>query len=196
MGASKLVTTKTRSVIIKFIKKEKVELKIKELLNKLVLQLNLLKNEFIKEDILIISDVLENSEKFENIFGGILQNFQMENYFKKSFKKNILATSLFAIGIIISFIPILEVVGGIIAGIGELIFFYNPDTLKIDDYFNYYIKNIVNYKNLYKKELKNIMKKFMQELNNLEAYSKNEIEYLINRDFHSNFNNLVEDICN
>ena len=193
---NKIIATTSREEIKQLIKKEKVEDKIHELVDKFRIQLDLLKNEFLKYNLLIISDLLDNSEKFEKLFAGFLLKFQIESYYKKTSKKNTLAAALFVGGLIISFIPILEIFGAIISGVGELLFFYNPDSFKADDYFNDAIKSIKDYKNKYIKQLRNIKDQFIHELHYLENYSKEEIEYLKNRDFHSNFNHLIEIIDN
>ena len=59
----------------------------------------------------------------------------------------------------------------------------------------YYFKDIKN--NLYvcrknyENEIKNIKEKFIAELDNLQSVSEKEIEYLIKRNFHSNFSRLT-----
>ena len=190
---NKIISLKSREEIKQFLKKEKVENKIHELVKKLCTQLDSLKNEFLKDNLSIITDVLDNSEKFENLLSGLITKFKIESYYKKTSKKNTLAGALFIGGIIITTIPVLEVVGPIIAVIGELLFlFYNPDSLKVDDYFNDAIKSIQDYKKKYIKELKNISEHLINDLHNLEAYSKEEFEYLKNRNFHFEFNHLIE----
>ena len=195
INANKFISTKSRKLIQNFIQKEKVYENCYELLNQTSKKLDSLKKEFLNENILIISDILDNSDRFEKLFDGILSKFQIRSYYKTTTKKYTLAGILASIGIIMSFIPFLDVVGAPLFGLGELLFIYS-DYLVIDDYFNDIRKSIENYKKFYINELKNIKEHFKMELNGLEEYSEEEIEYLKKRDFDSKFNILIRKIQN
>ena len=171
---------KSEEEIKNFIKKENVEIILSELINNLTKILDSLIKEFVKENLSIISDLLETNE-FENLLINVAIKFQIPN-FKTHWFKNLVGTSLI---LTIFPIAIFGVIGITIYNIAR----YNRS--RLDDYFNDIRIDLDKYKNDYKKKIKIIKNKFIEKLDNLKAISLKEIEYLNERNFHDNFSNLM-----
>ena len=175
---------KSDNEIRNFIKKEKVEKIIYETIkNKLTNKLDSLMEEFIKENLSIISSILETNQ-FYNLFTNLALNFQIED-----FKTNLSKMKLYF------FLSIFEL---FVPNVGFLLFlssnafrYFASNRIRLADYFKDIRNNLDVYQKNYEKKIKNIKEKFIAELDNLQSVSKKEIEYLIKRNFHSNFSRLT-----
>ena len=180
-----LFSVKSDDVIKNFIKKEKIEKIIYETIkNKLTNKLDSLMEEFIKENLSIISSILETNQ-FYNLFTNLALNFQIED-----FKTNLSKMKLY---FFLSFLGLaVPNVGGILLFLSWNAFgYYASNRIRLADYFKDIRNNLDVYQKNYEKKIKNIKEKFIAELDNLQSVSQKEIEYLIKRNFHSNFSRLT-----
>jgi hypothetical protein len=179
-----LFSVKSDDEIKNFIKKEKIEKIIYETIkNKLTNKLDSLMEEFIKENLSIISSILETNQ-FYNLFTNLALNFQIED-----FKTNLSKMKLyFFLSIFELFVP---PVGFLLFLSSNAFNYFASNRLRLADYFKDIRNNLDVCQKNYEKKIKNIKEKFIAELDNLQSVSKKEIEYLIKRNFHSNFSRLT-----
>ena len=152
--------------------------------------MNSLIEEFVKENLSIISDLLETNE-FDNLLINLAIKFKIPNFktrWMKYFLKNFSFMMLNSFYIFTPPLFFLNVVGLTIINIALF------NRVRLNDYFNDIRNDLDRYKNDYKNKIKIIKKKFIEELDNLEAISLKEIEYLNKRNFHLKFNTLMKKI--
>ena len=186
IGGNKYFSKSSIDEIKERINNENIEDKIKEQINTLEKVLDSLKQELIYEFIGILSDLLNNSEKFQNSFINIFSKIENKDYSLLRMSRYFFLASIPLSAFLIT-IPIIPIVL-------PLLYRFRANTLKINDYFDDIRNNVNKYKIQFKKEMKNIKIKFIDELNNLNVLSKNEIKFLKRINYLDKFDFFINSI--
>ena len=132
--------------------------------------------EFIKDNLSIISGILETNQ-FNNLFTNLALNFQIAD-----FKTNILKMELrfFLTSLVSPFGAPFGIPLFLALNVYNYLTF---NSVRLADYFNDIRKNLDTCQRNYKNKIKNKKGEFIEELDSLQSISENEIDYLMGKNF-------------